>query len=78
MNTRSSPEACGRAERIQRPFNVVWIDAEHDSRPDPVECFPHPAATPKGIRMERFFNTAGPIIPEDHYHIDMLSRVDWP
>ncbi|MDR0634778.1 MAG: ATP-binding protein, partial [Azoarcus sp.] len=28
--------------------------------------------------MERFFNTAGPIIPEDHYHIDMLSRVDWP
>ncbi|MDR1424472.1 MAG: ATP-binding protein [Azoarcus sp.] len=28
--------------------------------------------------MERFFNTAGPIIPEDHYHIDLLSRVDWP
>ncbi|MDR1462104.1 MAG: ATP-binding protein [Azoarcus sp.] len=28
--------------------------------------------------MERFFNNAGPIIPEDHYHIDMLSRVDWP
>ena len=27
--------------------------------------------------MERFFNNAGPIIPEDHYHIDMLSRVDW-
>jgi hypothetical protein len=25
----------------------------------------------------RFFNNAGPIIPEDHYHIDMLSRVDW-
>jgi hypothetical protein len=28
--------------------------------------------------MERFFNNAGPIIPEDHYHIDPLSRVDWP
>ncbi|MDR1228541.1 MAG: ATP-binding protein, partial [Azoarcus sp.] len=27
--------------------------------------------------MERFFNTAGPIIAEDHYHIDMLSRIDW-
>ncbi|MDR2513231.1 MAG: hypothetical protein LBD01_05505 [Puniceicoccales bacterium] len=27
--------------------------------------------------MERFFNNAGPIISEDHYHIDMLSRVDW-
>ncbi|MDR2430482.1 MAG: hypothetical protein LBD14_06330, partial [Puniceicoccales bacterium] len=28
--------------------------------------------------MERFFNNAGPIKPERHYHIDMLSRVDWP
>ena len=27
--------------------------------------------------MERSFNNAGPIIPEDHYHIDMLLRVDW-
>ena len=28
--------------------------------------------------MEHFFNTAGPMIPEDHYHIDPLTRVDWP
>ena len=27
--------------------------------------------------MERFFNTAGPIIPEDHYHIPPIRRVDW-
>lgn len=27
--------------------------------------------------MDRFFNTAGPTIPEDHYHIDPLQRVDW-
>lgn len=27
--------------------------------------------------MEKFFNTAGPIIPEDHYHIDPLHRLDW-
>jgi hypothetical protein len=27
--------------------------------------------------MERFFNTAGPMIPEDHYCIDPLTRVDW-
>ncbi len=27
--------------------------------------------------MEKFFNTAGPIIPEDHYHIDLLHRLDW-
>ena len=26
---------------------------------------------------ERFFNTAGPNIPEDHYHIPSLERVDW-
>ena len=26
--------------------------------------------------MERFFNTAGPIIPEDHYHIPSLQRWD--
>ncbi|MYD78461.1 MAG: ATP-binding protein, partial [Gammaproteobacteria bacterium] len=24
----------------------------------------------------RFFNTAGPIIPEDHYHISSLERID--
>ena len=27
--------------------------------------------------MGRFFNTAGPMIPEDHYCIDPLSRIDW-
>ena len=27
--------------------------------------------------MERFFNTEGPIILEDHYHIDPLHRLDW-
>ncbi|MCL2059265.1 MAG: hypothetical protein FWH01_09465 [Oscillospiraceae bacterium] len=27
--------------------------------------------------MERFFNTAGPMIEADHYCIDPLSRVDW-
>lgn len=27
--------------------------------------------------MERFFNTAGPTIPADHYHIDLLHRLDW-
>ena len=27
--------------------------------------------------MERFFNTAGPTIPADHYHLDPLSRLDW-
>ncbi len=27
--------------------------------------------------MERFFNTAGPTIPEDHYHLDPLHRLDW-
>jgi hypothetical protein len=32
----------------------------------------------RGIsHMERFFNTAGPMIPEDHYYIDALTRVDW-
>ena len=28
-------------------------------------------------RLERFFNTAGPMIREDHYCIDPLTRVDW-
>ena len=28
--------------------------------------------------MEKFFNTSGPTIPEDHYHLDSLSRLDWP
>ena len=27
--------------------------------------------------MSRYFNTGGPIIPEDNYFIDPLSRVDW-
>lgn len=27
--------------------------------------------------MDRFFNTAGPTIPEDHYHLDPLHRLDW-
>lgn len=26
---------------------------------------------------ERFFNTAGPTIPEDHYTIPLMERVDW-
>lgn len=29
------------------------------------------------IYMERFFNTAGPMIQKDHYCIDPLSRIDW-
>lgn len=28
------------------------------------------------MQKERFFNTAGPIIPKDHYHIDSLKRLD--
>lgn len=27
--------------------------------------------------MPRFFNTAGPTIPADHYHLDPLYRLDW-
>ncbi|WP_027390034.1 AAA-like domain-containing protein [Chrysiogenes arsenatis] len=27
--------------------------------------------------MQKFFNTAGPTIREDHYHIDPLTRLDW-
>ena len=27
--------------------------------------------------MEQFFNTAGPTIPADHYHLDPLARLDW-
>ena len=27
--------------------------------------------------MDLFFNTAGPTIPDDHYHIDPLHRLDW-
>ena len=27
-------------------------------------------------RSRRFFNTAGPIIPEDHYHVPRLQRLD--
>ena len=27
--------------------------------------------------MEKFFNTAGPIIPEDHYYISSFDRIDW-
>ena len=27
--------------------------------------------------MERFFNTAGPMIPDEHYCIDPLTRLDW-
>lgn len=27
--------------------------------------------------MQKFFNTAGPTITEDHYHIDPLTRLDW-
>ncbi|MCP4150134.1 MAG: hypothetical protein GY757_20470 [bacterium] len=28
--------------------------------------------------MSRFFNTAGPINPRDHYHIPLLTRIDLP
>jgi hypothetical protein len=28
--------------------------------------------------MEKFFNTAGPISPDLHYHIPSLERIDWP
>ena len=28
-------------------------------------------------QFERFFNTAGPMIPEDHYYINSLTRIDW-
>ncbi len=28
--------------------------------------------------MGNFFNTAGPIIPEDHYYIPSFDRLDWP
>ena len=27
--------------------------------------------------MQKHFNTAGPIQPENHYHIDLLHRLDW-
>lgn len=27
--------------------------------------------------MEKFFNTAGPVIPADHYHISSFKRIDW-
>ncbi len=27
--------------------------------------------------MERFFNTAGPIIPAEHYNIPLIDRMDW-
>ena len=27
--------------------------------------------------MQKTFTTAGPIIPADHYHIDLLHRLDW-
>lgn len=27
--------------------------------------------------MEKFFNTAGPVIPEDHYYIPSRERMDW-
>ena len=27
--------------------------------------------------MEKFFNTTGPIIPEDHYYISSFERIDW-
>ena len=27
--------------------------------------------------MEKFFNTAGPIRPEDHYYISSFQRLDW-
>ena len=27
--------------------------------------------------MQRFFNNAGPIKPEMHYHLPLLQRLDW-
>lgn len=30
----------------------------------------------RDIRMERFFNTAGPQIPADHYTVDLLHRIN--
>ena len=27
--------------------------------------------------MERFFNTAGPVIPAEHYNIPLIERMDW-
>ncbi|MDR0702206.1 MAG: hypothetical protein LBF61_07345 [Azoarcus sp.] len=36
-----------------------------------------PAPSPTESAMERFFNNAGPIQPENHYHIDPLTRLDW-
>lgn len=27
-------------------------------------------------KVQKFFNTAGPINPADHYNIDPLSRID--
>jgi len=27
--------------------------------------------------MQKHFNTAGPIQPENHYHIDPIHRLDW-
>ena len=27
--------------------------------------------------MEHFFNTAGPTVPGEHYHLDPLQRLDW-
>ena len=31
----------------------------------------------KPMMTEKFFNTSGPTIPEDHYHLDSLMRLDW-
>jgi len=27
--------------------------------------------------MKKFFNTAGPIVPSDHYYISSKQRIDW-
>ena len=27
-------------------------------------------------KVPKFFNTAGPIVPADHYNIDPLTRID--
>lgn len=27
--------------------------------------------------MQKHFNTAGPVFPDDHYHIDPIHRLDW-
>ena len=36
-----------------------------------------PLAQVPSTTMQRFFNNAGPIKPEMHYHLPLLQRLDW-